>query len=274
MQPMVSVIIPTRNSGKFLEVCLESIRDQSYKLHEVIVVDCFSTDSTVKIAADWGARVVRDAGTQASARNRGIREAKGDYILFLDSDQAAESETFKECLDLCINKGVGAVKIPELFMGHDFWGASSALWRNSAASVEEAIPRFYKREALLEAGLFRDNLKLWEDLELYQRVKIIGVKDGWCKARIYHHESPRLLDMLRKTLSYGKSIVVYNRETTSKPQKEKIKMFTFTINKMIALSDSSKLTLGCLFLVSLKGICILLGIISGHLTNNARDQRK
>ncbi len=87
-QPVVSVIIPVYNRAGFLKEALESAKNQSFKNMEIIVVDDGSTDETVEfLRKDRGIRVVRqERGGNASARNRGLKEARGRYIGFLDSD--------------------------------------------------------------------------------------------------------------------------------------------------------------------------------------------
>ena len=86
----VSVVIPAYNAARFLLETLESVRRQSRQPLEVLVVDDGSTDDTARIARDVpGVRVVRQANAGVSAaRNRGIEEARGSLIAFLDADDA------------------------------------------------------------------------------------------------------------------------------------------------------------------------------------------
>ncbi len=90
--PLISVIIPVYNSEKLLERALDSVLNQTYKDLEIIVVDDGSTDNSSKIIAKYqkkDSRIVsirQKNGGQASARNAGIRLAKGEYLAFLDAD--------------------------------------------------------------------------------------------------------------------------------------------------------------------------------------------
>jgi glycosyltransferase involved in cell wall biosynthesis len=84
----VSVIIPAWNAGRTLGACLRALSAQTVPPVEVIVCDDCSTDSTAELAASAGARVIRmecNAGP-AAARNRGAGEARGEVLVFLDSD--------------------------------------------------------------------------------------------------------------------------------------------------------------------------------------------
>ncbi len=89
---LVSIIVPTCNSGRYLTDCLDSIVCQSYRPIEVIVCDGQSVDATWEIANDFAGRYgfvrpVRQSGQGVSgARNMGMEMASGDYIQFVDSD--------------------------------------------------------------------------------------------------------------------------------------------------------------------------------------------
>jgi glycosyltransferase involved in cell wall biosynthesis len=71
-EPLVSVVIPTFNSERFLERCLRSVKAQSYSNIETIVVDNYSTDGTREIAQSQGARVIQGYFNKPEARNVGI----------------------------------------------------------------------------------------------------------------------------------------------------------------------------------------------------------
>ena len=80
-----SIIIPTYNEEEYLPILLESIKKQDFDDYEVIVADANSTDKTREIAEDYGCIVV-DGGLPAVGRNNGASVAKGEILLFLDSD--------------------------------------------------------------------------------------------------------------------------------------------------------------------------------------------
>lgn len=92
MQPLVSVIIPVYNVADYLGACLESVCQQTYTNLEIILIDDGSTDGSLDrvrdlIQADARVRVLTQTNQgAAAARNRGLDEAKGDYILFVDAD--------------------------------------------------------------------------------------------------------------------------------------------------------------------------------------------
>lgn len=88
----ISVIVPVYNGEKYLERCLESIRKQTYQELQILVIDDGSTDQTLFISREYEKkdsriRVIHQENQGVSAaRNRGIQEAQGEYLLFVDAD--------------------------------------------------------------------------------------------------------------------------------------------------------------------------------------------
>jgi len=95
--PLVSVVIATYNMGRYLPEAVESVRSQTYSPIELIIVDDGSTDDTQMLAEQWrdtdGIRYFRqDNQGQTRAKNKGIIEASGAYIAFLDADDRWKKE--------------------------------------------------------------------------------------------------------------------------------------------------------------------------------------
>lgn len=108
-KPKYSVLIPVRNTEKYIEQCIESVLRQTYQDFEIIIVDNESTDGSEKIIDDYAAKDARirvfhqeNQGLLMS-RRRAISEAEGDYLCFLDSDDAWDCG-FIEAVD----KAIGA----------------------------------------------------------------------------------------------------------------------------------------------------------------------
>lgn len=124
-RPLVSCVVPVFNSERYLGEALESIFQQTHSPLEVIVVDDGSTDATAAVIASQGDRVRAFAQTNsgpAAARNRGVREARGEFVAFLDADDlwvpeklGRQLERFAERpeLHLCFSQLVN-FWIPEL----------------------------------------------------------------------------------------------------------------------------------------------------------------
>ena len=88
-----SIIIPVYNVEKYIRKCMETVMGQTFRDYEVIVVDDESPDNSMAIVAEFAEKypgmvtMIRQKNTrQGGARNRGVREAKGEYLIFVDSD--------------------------------------------------------------------------------------------------------------------------------------------------------------------------------------------
>ena len=98
----VSVIVPVYNTQKYLDKCLKSLSKQTLKDIEVIVVNDGSPDNSKKIISKYTNKYpnfkcyIKENGGQASARNLGLKKAKGEYIGFVDSDDYVELDMFEK----------------------------------------------------------------------------------------------------------------------------------------------------------------------------------
>lgn len=103
----VSVIIPTYNRGHLIGRAIDSVLGQTYRDFEIIVIDDGSTDNTKDLLLDRYANKIRYISQQnrgvSAARNRGIREACGEFIAFLDSDDAWLSFKLAEQVEILDN---------------------------------------------------------------------------------------------------------------------------------------------------------------------------
>jgi glycosyltransferase involved in cell wall biosynthesis len=110
--PLISVVIPVYNTQKYLERCVESVLCQSYGNLEVILVDDGSPDNCGKMCdafaqQDARIRVIhQDNEGQASARNRGLDIAKGEYIGFVDSDDYIDTGMYNSLYTLLVKNDV------------------------------------------------------------------------------------------------------------------------------------------------------------------------
>lgn len=93
--PLVSVIVPVKNSSKTLSQCIRSIKRSYYKKYEIIIVDDHSADHSIEIAKGYNCKVieVKDGSGANNARNIGASAAKGDILMFVDSDIVIGRET-------------------------------------------------------------------------------------------------------------------------------------------------------------------------------------
>jgi len=188
---IISVVIPTYNSSEFITKTLESLTNQTFKYFEVIVVNDGSTDNTEAVISDYTNKnhnlCIRLINQQnkgiAAARNKGIREAKGYYIAFLDHDDIWYPDKLDICyrvfqeyqgIDLvCHNEVMRSICgeairnlnygpfVPDMFR--------RLLFKGNCLSPSATI---IKKSALLEIGLFREypHFITVEDYDLWLRL--------------------------------------------------------------------------------------------------------
>src|SRR5438876_989903 len=185
-EPLLSVVIPTRNRLGFLREAVESVRRQTYANWELIVVDDASEDKTW----DWlcsleDSRIrtlrVKRRSERTSARNRGLAEARGDFVLFLDDDDrllpralkhlAAALEEHPSAVAaigarVCFDPGGHRRRVahPRLQRVRDIWPDVVAGWGGCPGQC------LIRRHSLLAAGSWCETLFVAEDHELWLRL--------------------------------------------------------------------------------------------------------
>lgn len=108
MNNLVSIIMPSYNTGRYIKESIESVLAQSYPTWELIIVDDCSTDNTDEVVrqflADSRIRYIKNSTNSGAAvsRNRALREAKGKWIAFLDSDDLWEPTKLEQQLRFMI----------------------------------------------------------------------------------------------------------------------------------------------------------------------------
>jgi len=208
----VSIIIPTYNSARTLRSCLKSIENQSYPKSriEVIVVDKLSMDDTPEIVREFGAKLISIKAGRSAARNIGVKVAKGNYILFLDSDMILSPRVIEECVKKMEgNKSLVGLYIPEKVVGSGFW----VKVRNFERSFYNGTPidavRFLRKDVFFKVGGFDEELYAGEDWDLDRRIQQIG-EIGIIDSPLYHDEGKfDIKEYLRKKRHYSRGCIRY-----------------------------------------------------------------
>jgi len=211
-KPLVSVVVPTKNSESTVEDCLRSIKRQTYSNIETIVVDNYSTDKTREIAEKNGARVYLIGPERTSQMNFGTRKAQGKYVYFVGSDFVLEPLIVEEAVVKCEGEGYDAVAVhntsdPSI----SFWSKVRKLERDCYKDDDLNVgARFFKTEVFDTVGGFDETLVAAEDYDLQNRVVEKGFRVGRIRSQEIHIGEPRTLsEIVRKHFYYGKSIQNY-----------------------------------------------------------------
>jgi len=178
---MLSIVIPTYNEEQYLPFLLRSITAQSSSDYEIIVADNNSTDKTRELAEAAGARII-DGGLPAAGRNAGAAAAKGDIILFLDSDVILPDQRFIEDTVVEFKKrrlGVATCKVEPLsdkkidkYMHEGF---NYFMWVTSAVTPHApGFCIFARKKVHDKIGGFDEDIKLGEDHDYVERAGKVG----------------------------------------------------------------------------------------------------
>jgi glycosyltransferase involved in cell wall biosynthesis len=205
---LVSVIVPTKNAANTIEICLRSIKNQTYPDIELIVVDNYSDDGTSNIARRF-AKVYYKRPERSAQRNEGAKIAKGDYLVFIDSDMELSPEVIEESVHKISRNDIDVIIIPEISVGQGFLARCKALERSCYIgddTIEAA--RFFNKEVFMEMNGYDETINGGgEDWDLQQRIRKTGHKTGRIKSLILHNEGRlRLKKAMEKKYYYGKTI--------------------------------------------------------------------
>lgn len=201
--PKVSVVIPTYNRVSLISECIESVLRQTYKDFEVIVVDDGSTDDTEEVLKPYHGRIryirQENAGV-ATARNRGVLEATGEYVAFLDSDD----QWFENKLELQMDL---MTRHPELVMacGNGIYldgkdkgkqvikEDRARQYEKNGITLRDAFYRFplrtstilIKKDVFNQIGGFNESYRVAEDMHLAFSIMLKYGNAGFINTPLY-----------------------------------------------------------------------------------------
>ena len=210
-ESLVSVVIPTCNSAKYIHLALASIGNQTYKNIELIVVDNFSADNTREIAKRYGAIVYCMGYERANQLTWGIFRAKGKYIYETGSDMVSERNYIKEAVEKCEKEGYDAIYSSVITKEtKNFWGKVKALERECYLGDDEIEASHFFRHSVYDmvGGFDTSLISVEEDFQ--HRIDNSGFRTGRIKSREIHlHEAKTLKEMAIKSFYYGAYIRAY-----------------------------------------------------------------
>lgn len=211
MPPLVSVNIATYNSEKTLVKCLDSVKNQTYKNIEIIVMDSYSKDKTLDITKTYGAKVVF-APTLATARKAGADASRGEFIFILDSDQILDTNVIEECVKACEEEGYDGVTLFEksLITKNTFVEKVIAYDKEIFHSLRDddplkgtAIPRFFRASYFKRIEFEKNPPITFEHTIIHHKIIQMGAKIKFVDAYIWHHETATIREVARKFFRYG-----------------------------------------------------------------------
>ncbi|MBN7774051.1 glycosyltransferase family 2 protein [Clostridium aminobutyricum] len=213
--PLVSIVTPSYNQGKFIRATIDSVLNQDYTNIEYIVVDGGSTDETLEILKEYGDKIKwvsePDKG-QADAVNKGISSANGDIIGWLNSDDTYIGNSISlmvqyflddPSVQMIYGQGVYTDKKGDKICDYPTEDFSEARLAEICYICQPTA--FFKKEAAIRCGLLDVNCDMCMDYDLWLRmvnkgVKVKCVADYIATSRTYKENktSTRQIDSCRE----------------------------------------------------------------------------
>ncbi len=276
MKEKISIIIPTRNSGKTIDRCLQSIYKQSYKNIEIIIVDQESEDSTIMIAEKYGC-IIKSIpqstvySPPTKSRNVGARLSTGSILFHLDSDMELSDGLIDEIMNVFENNPeIGALIVHEIDLTNNFWGTCKSLerrtyWGNT--TIESA--RVIKKDLFDRIGGYDEDINTGEDFDIQDRLSHYA-NISFCRNVVYHNlKNFSLRESILKKYNYGQSAEMYFSKKSKNPFSllwEEMKCF---VSNYKLLLKSPLISLGMILLKIVEifsGLCGLLKNKFGNAT--------
>lgn len=210
-----SFVVPVYNSIQYIETCLESMTRQTFHDYEILFVDDGSTDGTAELCDHYAEaykyiRVVhKENGGPASARNTGIRESKGEFIWFIDSDDAIADVNALQEIDAILdrNKNIDII----YFLSNEYNSNLSELIRRQqqfptdgcySKCGAELLVEYGAKNALLQIAtspvnkVFRRDILIQNNLFFPEKYRCYEEDEFLCKAAYFGKEFYFLNDFL------------------------------------------------------------------------------
>ena len=204
-----SIIVPVYNVGKYIKDCMESLKEQTFKNFEVIVVNDGSTDNSKKILDKYKSdniKIIKQKNQGLSvARNNGVKQSRGEYLIFLDGDDYLETNAL-EILDKSIhNEDVIRYQLKEITEEKEI---ISEVSQTSFSSIKgtEAFEKIVKFKYVENAWLY------YYKAEFYK-------KNNFNFKENYYHEDfgliPIILMKAKKVSCISNTIYNYRQRNNS-----------------------------------------------------------
>lgn len=212
-EPLVSIIIACKNNEAYIERCLQSVQNQTYKNFELIIVDNFSTDQTFEIAKKYSQKVYQKGPERSTQFNYGFLQSKGSLIYRIGAEFFLENDVVEKCVKK-IQDGYDAVAVHNRSLGESIWAQVRYYERESYKNDSSIVAvRFMKREVFEGVGMFDETLVAGEDFDLHNRIVQAGYLWAHVDAVEIHMGEPKnVQEVWKKFFYYGRTIQRYRKK--------------------------------------------------------------
>lgn len=272
LNPLVTITIPTYNSAKSLNFCLEAIRNQSYKNIEINIIDGFSGDETIQIAKKFYVEEIKKMkGSLLQARYEGVKLAKGEYVLIFDGDQILAFDAIERAVKkieeedydmLALEEGVYQINtfVEKLF---DMDRRLINKLNNLSPFTGVIMPRFFKKKLLRQAY---DNIPVEalpntggpDHAIVYYEAWLISKKVGVLIGAVKHIEPNTIGKLMKKFYRWGYTSVEAHYGPYNHLMQQKERLRTGLFSRGLFMESISSI-----ILLFFKGIAFKTGYYKG-----------
>lgn len=172
---LVSIVITTKNEEKNIENSLKSIKEQSYKNIEIIVVDNSSIDKTKEIAVKYTDKVYNKGPERSAQRNYGmIEKANGKFVMFVDADMILSPILIENCVKFINSTNAIALHIKEIVLGKNYFSQVRRFERSFYDGTVVDGARFFIKDKFSEVKGFDESMSGPEDWDIDKKIKRVG----------------------------------------------------------------------------------------------------
>lgn len=222
---MISVIVPVYKAEKYLNRCVESVVNQTYRDLEIILVDDGSPDRSPELCDIWARKdkrikvIHKKNGGASSARNMGLNVAMGDYVAFVDADDYISRDMFEVMSDAAVRNKVDVVSCGRVRVGVNGNTELFTLNQEKCFSGKEALKEFFKGTCFDDAS--------WDKLYCRELFSNLRFKEGETNEDLV--PAVRILGSCNKVVHTGKPLYFYCENS------ESVTGSGFNAGKMIVL---------------------------------------
>lgn len=223
-KPLVSILLPVHNSSRHLIDCLKSLMSQSYRQIEIIAIDDFSTDNSLKILKSFSkkykkVRVYKNIKRYGIVMtfNRLLRRSKGNFVAFMDAKDITSKQRIKKQIDFLLgNQGVVAVGSQVRFINDkgrligksNFPKENQFVYKSPLHGISMQFETLMVNKTLLPKDLlkFTDSIEPFVYSDLFIKLLPYGKFANLDQYLHYHRKNPvkYFLDMRSNILSFAK----------------------------------------------------------------------
>ena len=247
----VSIIIPALNEEENISDCIRSLLSQDFPKdqYEIIVVDNGSTDSTLDILKKLPIRVFEEKKKgPSSARNRGILNAKGEILGFIDADCIADPLWIRRGVEK-FHPNIGCVGGKTLIFGSDNNRLVNTLRKLGAVGAKDGpiltypypyfptLNVFFKKDVFEKIGLFDESLITGEDVDICWRMQFLtNYQFGFAPdALVYHRSRNSIYSLFKQRKAYANGrVLLFKKHKTRLPKRNLKEIYWGYVNLFIA----------------------------------------